>query len=377
MLSALVLVSLVFTTSVKACEDEPLTLLSVYMNSDLVVLAKFDSESNPTKSNEDEYGYTLETQRKLVLTKIYKGQSALQTVTFSYLEYVQKIDENSSEVMENYPEEEHYFDVSKMKIGEEYLFFLKNEKETGKIGVTDYMSGVREIGKNLSFYEKQLDQLGKIASAKENQYELLTEWIVKNIENEETREDAIRDLAESFYNLKYQDEMPEFKGKGPFVVNEDGYGIYTVGVAERLTQSQKNRISNVLYPMLQEAWGAEKPQYVNYGISAILSGIDKRRIVLYTHNFLQNVDKKDTERTNLITEFFVDTIGDETYSTIYFEIQEIEYKIEEAKNVNTPQGRKQLKDLINLKNAKYIELENRFNFLESRNFIVAEKVSEK
>ena len=60
-----------------------------------------------------------------------------------------------------------------------------------------------------------------------------------------------------------------YKDKGPFVIN-DGYGIYTVGVAKNLTQTQKARVSAVLYPMLQEAWFAEKPQYANYQISAIL-----------------------------------------------------------------------------------------------------------
>jgi len=53
-------------------------------------------------------------------------------------------------------------------MGGEYLFFLRKDKETGAYSVTDYVSGVRELGKNLSFYEKNLSELERIVAAKEN-----------------------------------------------------------------------------------------------------------------------------------------------------------------------------------------------------------------
>lgn len=372
MITALVLVSVLFSSNAKACEEEPQTFLSLYMNSNLVVTARFDSESKPIKSNEDEYGYTLDSERNLVFTKIYKGQTELESVVLDYSQYVPNPNQDTTENEQNV-DEHYYFDFSKIKVGKEYLFFLTQNKEDGKYYVTDYVSGVREIKKNLTHYEKSLNDLRQIAAAKTNQYELLTEWIVKNIENAETREDGIGDLSESFYGLTYQDEDPIFKGKGPFVVTEEGYGVYTVGVAKHLTQTQKDRVSNVLYPILEKAWTAEKAQYVNYGISAILGGIDKPRLANFTYNSLQSVGKNDVERKRMITEFLVDSLGDGNLSGIYYEILELEYQIDEAKNLDTPQGKQQVKDLTVLRDAKSKDFEKRFKFLQSRNFVKVEE----
>ena len=376
-IAAFVLASLLLTSNVKACEEAPQTFLSLYMKSDLIVVAKFESESEPEKANEDEYGYSLNSQRKLAFTKIYKGQADLKSVSIPYSQYVPNPNQNNSEnseAEEDHHEAEYDFDLSKIKVGGEYLFFLTKNKESGEYDVTDYVSGVRETGKNLSFYEKNLSELEQIVAAKENQYELLTEWIVKSIENKDTREDGISDLAESFNMLSYQDEEGKFKGKGPFVyIPEDGYGVYTVGVANHLTDSQKARISSVLYPMLQDAWFAEKPEYANYSIAAILGGIDKSRLALYTYSAMQSVDKKDVERRRVIGEFLTSAVGDESFSNLYYEISELETKIDEAKGVKTPQGRKQLKDLMLQKEAKVKELDRQFKVLFGNNTVAVKK----
>lgn len=373
MLAACLWASLLITASVKACEEAPQTFLSLYMNSDLIVLARYDSESTPQKANEDEYGYSLETERKLVFSKVFKGHRDLKSISFAYSQYVSKPSQNTAETQEeNIPEYEEYFDVSKIKIGGEYLFFLTKNKETGTYSVTDYTSGIKETDKNLALYEKNLSELEQIVAAKENQYELLSEWIVRSIENKDSREDGIADLAESFYGLNYPEEDEKLKGKGPFVVSEEGYGTYTVGVAEHLTKSQKDRVSAVLYPILEEAWSAEKPQYVSHGVSAILSGIDKPRLAQYTYNFMQKGGKSNFERRRMIGEFLTDFIGDEAFSTLHYDIAELEAKIEEAKSVETPQARKQVKDLMILRDAKLRELDRRFKFLQGRNFVPVE-----
>ncbi|MEO6589071.1 MAG: hypothetical protein ABIP06_07065 [Pyrinomonadaceae bacterium] len=258
MCAALALISLLMTSSARACEEEPQTFLSLYMNSDLVILAKYQSDGDSKKSLEDEYGYTLDTARNLSLSKVFKGQGGLKTVSFLYSEYKSnptQSNEHADSEEESIHDGESYFDVSKIRIGDEYLFFLTKNKETGEYSVTDYMSGVREFAGKSKLYESTLSELAAIAAAKENQPAMLTEWIVKSIENPEMRNDGISDLAESFYGLTYQEEDPIYKDKGPFVVN-DGYGIYTVGAAKNLTQAQKARVSAVLYPMLNEAWFA-------------------------------------------------------------------------------------------------------------------------
>lgn len=376
MCAALVLVSLLMTSSARACEEPPQTLLSLYMNSDLVVLAKYENDGESKKSYEDEYGYTLETQRNLSLSRIFKGQPDLKSVSFAYSQYESKPQPNAETTSESQPEveseyseheSENYFDLSKIKLGGEYLFFLKKNAETGEFYVTDYVSGVRDASKNLAFYEKNFGELEKIVSAKENQHALLTEWIVKNVENADTREDAIRDLSESFYGLNADSEDPIYSQAGPFVINE-GYGVYTVGVAKHLTQSQKARISAALYPVLQQAWFAETPQYADYGISNILSGINKQQLAVYAYNSLHSVGKDDTERKNIIMGFLVDTVNDETLSKIYYDHSEIQYKIDELKKEETPEAKQQLKTLAVTKDTLLKDFDKRFKLLNGRNF---------
>ena len=378
MCAALVVMSLLITSSARACEEPPQTLLTLYMNSDLVVLAKYENDGESKKSYEDEYGYTLETRRNLSLSKIFKGQPDLKTASFIYSNYESKPQPNAetpaeTEVESEFSEHEgeNYFDLSKIKMGGEYLFFLKKNAETGDFYVTDYVSGVRDTSKNLAFYEKNFGELEKIIAAKQNQHALLTEWIVKNVENPETREDAIRDLSESFYGLNATSEDPIYNQAGPFVVNE-GYGVYTVGVAKHLTQSQKARISAALYPVLQQAWFAETPQYADYGISAILGGISKQQLAVYTYNALQSVGKDDTERRNTIMGFLVDTVNDETLSKIYYDQSEIQYKIDELKKDETPEAKEQLKTLAATKETLIKDFDKRFKLLNGRNFAAIE-----
>ena len=179
-------------------------------------------------------------------------------------------------------------------------------------------------------------------------------------------------MAESFYGLSYQDEDPIYKDKGPFVIN-DGYGIYTVGVAKHLTQTQKARVSAVLYPMLQEAWFAEKPQYANYQISAILGGINKSRLAVHAYNSLQSVGKDDVERKEMIMGFLTETVGDETLSKLYYDYSELEIKIGEAKKETTPEAKKQLKIMTVSKDMLLKDFDKRFKFMFGRNFAPVEE----
>lgn len=375
MIAALVLVSLLVTSSAKACEEPPQTLLALYMNSDLVVLARYESNGEGKKSYEDEYGYSLEMARNLSISKIYKGQTDLKTVSFMFSEYHsnpnQPTPEYQSEDME-YHNDEHYFDVSKIKIGEQYLFFLKNNKETGNFDVTDYSSGAKEVAGKLEVYEERISELNKIVATKENQSAKLIEWIVKNIESTELREDGISDLSESVYGVTYQDEDPNYKGKGPFVVN-DGYGIYTVGVAKHLTQSQKARVSSVLYPMLQEAWFAPKAEYANYGIGAILGSFNKSRLAVHAYNLLQSVGKEDFERRSIIMEFLSTVVDDAELSKAFYDYSDLEYKMKEEAEKNTPEAKKQLKIMVDTRNTLIKNFDKRFKFMYERNFVAVKE----
>ncbi len=379
MLAAVVLTALLITSNVKACDDAPQTLLSLFMNSDLVVLAKYEGSGEAKKVSEDEYGYSLEAGRNLAISKVFKGQNDIQQVSFLFSDYVSTQQptepetaspETTLDETEHY-EPENYFDISKIKIGEHYLFFLSKDKETGEYRITDYSSGVKEVGDKLEVYDKSLTELASIAASEENRYAKLTEWIVKSIEEPITRDDGMNDLSESIYGLNNQEEQPELKDKGPFVINED-YGVYTVGVAAKLSPTQISRVSAVLYPMLQEAWFTEKPGYANYSVGVILGGFNKSRLAVYAHNSLQSVAKDDLERRTIIMEFLTTTVEDENLSKIYYEYVELEGKIKEAAK-DTPEEKKQLKIMLASKNAMLKNFDRRFKFMFERNFVKVEE----
>lgn len=374
MLAALVLASLLITSNVKACEDPPQTFLTLYMNSDLIVIAKYESNGEAKKTNEDEYGYSIETPRNLTISKVYKGQEDLQNVSLIYTDWVSKPTNgeasNEAPTEEDYHGGENYFDVSKLKVGGEYLFFLTKDKESGQYSVTDYVSGVKQTTENLSIYEKNLSELGEIVAAKKNQSAKLAEWLVKNIEEPVMRDDAISDLSESFSRMRYPKEGVTEK-EGPFVVNE-GYGVYTVGVAAKLSPTQLNRVSSVLYPMLQESWFAPEARYADYGISMILGSINKSRLAVHTYNLLQSVDKNDMERRFIIMEFLTSVVEDEAFSQIYYDYQELEYKIKEAP-ADTPEAKKQLKAMQDSKVLMLKNFDKQFKLLYSRNFAKIEE----
>ena len=89
LIASLITFSLLVVPNVKACEDIPQTLLSLYVNSDLVVLATYESQGEIVKSNEDEYGYSFEIERNLLITKVLKGNSELKNVSFTALSIFQ------------------------------------------------------------------------------------------------------------------------------------------------------------------------------------------------------------------------------------------------------------------------------------------------
>lgn len=377
MLAALVLASLLITSNVNACGEPPQTLLSLYMNSNLIVLAKYESNGESKKSSEDEYGHSVETTRNLSVIKVYKGQNDLKNVSLLYSQYVPNPSPSNAETgaeivaeeTEHYPEGD-YFDISNIKIGEQYLFFLTKNEEIGQYDVTDYVSGAKQVSGKLDVYEKNLSELADITASAENKSAKLAEWIVKSIEEPLTREDGISDLAESFYGLNNSSNQPEESGEQSEVseVVSEGYGGYTGDAAAKLSQAQIARVSAVLYPMLQEAWFAETPHSVNYGISTILGGFSKPRLATHAYSFLQSVGKEDFERRTVIMEFLTSVVEDQTLTTLYYEYSELHHKINAEGENDTPEAKKQVKILIESKNAALRNFDKRFKFTFERNF---------
>ena len=362
---------LIIPTNTKACEDEPQSFLSLYTYSDLIILADFDDERTIKKEEADEYGYWSDVERDLTIVQVLKGQNDLQKISFTNSEYRA----NSNTPVEEYEEYEskvdygygNYFDISQIKTGGRYLFFLTKDKETGTYSISDYRSGVKDVAGKFDIYEKNINELNAISKTKENQLAKLTEWLIKSIEEPELRDDGISDLSANFYMLEYEQEYPEENTEETPVENET-FPLYTAAIAKNLTDSQKQRIYTTLEPLMQEYWFAQKPKYVSYETGKILGSINKTQTAVTAYNLLQAVDRKDSVRKQLIMEFIVNVIGDSNLSDVYYKITNADYEIEELGKNPTAETKKKLKEMKKTRTEKLKEFDTRFKFMFARNF---------
>lgn len=351
--------------STKACEDAPQTLLSLYLYSDLIILAELDSSNIIKREDEGEYGYSVEIERNLRIIQILKGQPNLKNVSFTNYEFRENPNAqvSSDEMMEiDHSYYDRYVDISTIKSGDKYLFFLTKDEENNKYVLTDYSSAVKDVSGKIDIYEKSIAELKAISESKENQMQMLAEWIIKSIEEPETRQDGIRDLSESFYSLEYGEENAETQNKLP--VFDKTFTLYESKISETLTDSQKSRISGVLYPMLQEAWFSQKPQYVHYGIASILGSFNRSRLAIHSFNMLKSVDKKDSERKEIIMSFLTDVVGDTDLSEIYYEFA----RVSSESNSNNAKTAAELKAQNALKAELLKKFDKRFELMFNRNF---------
>jgi hypothetical protein len=355
--------------SARACAEEPQTLLSLYLNSDVIILADYESAKILEKEDTTEYGYWQKLQSTLKVLRIFKGQKDLEKVSFIKHEYhsLETTPAESDELSEDYDSEyETEVNVEDIKPGDRYLFFLTKDQEDGENYVlTDYMSGVKDVSGKLDVYEKSLNELRSISESKENQNARLIEWLVKSIEEPVTRQDGINDLAESFYSMNYAPEEENSEEPNEPTPLDENFSINLSQVAKNLSDSQKYRISSVLYSMLQQSWFSPKPEYANYGIAAILGSFDKPQLAIYSFSMLRNIDEQDFERRKMVMSFISDVIGDEDLNSVYYEFMDIDYELTSSENKKTTE---ELKVINEKRNTLMKNFDKRFEFMMARNF---------
>jgi hypothetical protein len=350
-------------STARACAEEPQTLLSLYLQSDLIILADYESNRIINQEEESEYGSWVEIGHHLRVVKILKGPAGLETVSFSNHEF--RPAPNTEPTVEEPSEEYHpldgsYVDMAKIRSGEQHLYFLTKIEDTNSYGLADYASAVKDVRGKFEIYETTINDLNEISASKENQLERLAEWLVKAIEEPETRDDAISDLTQSFYNYDEEIEGAET----PVQTFDENFSIYSSKIDKVLTESQKSRISSVLYQLLSESWFAPEPEYANYGIAFILKTFDRSRAAVYSYNMYRNIDKSDAERKKMVMGFLTEVVEDEGLRDIYYSLMDIDYE-SETKEAQTAE---ELKAEAELKANLLKNFDERFEVMMARNF---------
>ena len=316
-LIAVLLVSTFILSSparVAACPiPPPRTLLSLYLRSDVIFVADVTSEKDGKIVYDDENYLSVEIIRNLKVSSILKG-TPKRNFVFTTTEYR---DKNPSEDATGETEEVDIFrygykGASRIKSGERYLFFFTENSETKNYELTDYVSGYKKISDpDLAIYEKRIKELENIVEKKENQLGAITEWLVRCIEEPVTRWDGLFDLKDSVQALEYKDQDDEESNeKNPFVIDEDFYSS-TPEIAESLSDSQKERISGIVYGSIQDEM---LKNVFYYSLSSLIVNWDKPRLATYAYSFLQTADTTDAEKTKSIMEYIANVSGDDNLS---------------------------------------------------------------
>ncbi|HEX8637606.1 MAG TPA: hypothetical protein VF692_06065 [Pyrinomonadaceae bacterium] len=299
---------------VKACPvPVPATLLELYLRSDLIVVADVKDEKDGKIIEDENSYYSVEVGRNLRVASILKGKTAKNFV-FTKIEYRNKQENN--EVAES--EEEGYFPygyrgLSKITNGERYLFFFTKDAETGRVELSDEISGVKKLNDfELDVHQKRLAELKKIVGTKENQLDALTDWLVSLTEEPSTRWDGVADLTASFRAVEYKKDEQDAE---PFVIDED-FTAHTPAIAENLSDSQKNYLSSVYFSSLSNIFDKDDADEFYYSLSNLVSRWDKSRMLTYAYGVLQTVDQTDSAKAGRVMNYISMIAGDETLSEI-------------------------------------------------------------
>jgi len=294
--------------SAKRCGAEiPDSLSTLYLESDLVVVASIKSEKVLKVIDEYEYGKYLDVEKSLEISDTLKGRD-LDSVTFNISEFQSKNPENTAE----YSEEGEVYP----KVGDKGLFFLTKNAETNFYELADYSSGMKKLkDAELDVYEKRIKELKQIVATKKNQLPKLVEWLVRLTEEPITRTEGIIDLEGSFRALEYaveeeQAEPAEAKDnvstKEPILLDKNFRADNTPEIAKLLTDSQKQRLSNVFLLSINEHLiklndvGSEEEIAPDYELIGLTKHWDKTYLAMTSFAFLQNTDSSNGRRVSYL-----------------------------------------------------------------------------
>lgn len=318
--------------SAKACPvPQPETLFSLYLNSDLIVVADFTSRKDGEIIEEaEEYIFT-EVMKNLTVHSVWKGKGE-RYFSFKDTEYREKnTNLRQTEIEFNDMDRRYsrygYPLYSDLTVGERYLFFFQKNAETGEYAIADDISGYRNLNDyELGVYERRIAELKTIIEKKENHLEAITEWLVKCLEEPSTRWDAVMSLQYSFNSLEYEGEE-EKRERSEFVIDEN-FSEYRPEIAESLTDAQKEFISGIVFSELSQTIFENDRMNLYYGADSLAKIWDKPRLAMFAYSIFQSVDKTDVRKTKSVMEYISSLTEDERMWQLVENYEQAEKKIE-------------------------------------------------
>lgn len=302
------------TLSAQACPPPPPeTLISLFLRSDLIVVADFTSRKDGAITTDEETYQYVDVINDLKVSKVLKG-SVGDRFSFKTSEYRDKTPPEEisvEEEIEIYKYTPYGYQLySEMTLGNRYLFFFTKEDNNENYYLSDDTTGFRNLNdRDLSIFENRIAELQSILDDKENQLSRLTDWYIKCIEEPATRWDGVMSLQSSFNALEYEDEA-DIENREKFVFDKS-FSEYTPEIAENLTVSQKNFLSEIVFSSLQQKMSEGNSYDFYISLDQIIKQWDKQRLAMYAFSLFQTADKSDAEKTENSMIYISSVVEDE------------------------------------------------------------------
>jgi hypothetical protein len=294
----------------------PQTLLELFLNSDLAVIADVTSEEIPKNDGEYESAIYSDVRKNLRLIKIYKGQHAenLSVTNSEYFFQIKNEDGvNTGEIGRS----------GALLPGNRYLLFLQKNKESGEYGLAPTGSAYRELdAADEDTYDRRLSDLAAILKTRKVQSTALAEWLVKLAEEPKTLYDGTTDLLRSVDSVYRLDAKTDPRDKEtPFLLTKYSQ-VPSPEIAESLTDSQKQRISSILDTQVRDLLAGSQEEdgggYApDYGLVRLVSAWDREQLTMRAYALLLNSDPAAANRVLVLMSLMVFAVDDNELYSIY------------------------------------------------------------
>lgn len=271
-LNFLVLSSLLISTptTALACEDEPpQTLLQLYKGAEMIYIATYAKlEKGELVTVEGENYRFHPTKQHFDISQTLKGQHR-KFFVLEGEEYVYDAPEapegEAEPPVEHSDENVALVPSDVVAEGDTVILFLNKDPENAeKIVLSHYRDSIKEITPDsVGSYEKRFRELSSIFAAKKVSDAKIVEWLVRLAEDPATRWEGTYELSQSFSKQEWKASETERRAKsGEEPMNEEELSYYASSVyATLLTDTQKQRLSEVLLSVNTDAPEGEKPSF--------------------------------------------------------------------------------------------------------------------
>ena len=212
-------------------ERMPVTLLSLYQDSDSIYVGRFE-KVELGEATEDTADYTVYPITKhFTISSALKGESR-KLLTLEDTEYRYKTVETTEEESEH-GEEGGEDESVDLKPGDSVLLFLKANADSEQVEPTDYIDGIKKMTPDsLSSYEARIRELKGIFASEKPKHSQFVEWMIRCAADPHTRWEGVFELLQSFQNLEWQDEQAKEAKEKPEGESEES------GEAEESAESE-------------------------------------------------------------------------------------------------------------------------------------------